>query len=558
MTNTTKTGPIRSQIGPLKHYVTKYITEAKALLDAHDDTPNEEDELRDLVRTMRRSCDHLNSAKTRLQDKLNEWTAMVQELPDEQSFYDDSCAEIMCLLLDGDEHLNDLTARCNDIQEDVDRLRVAVAAQPDASVSPPTQAVPPAGSQPASTQNVGVATTNPTVAPFVAAPVSSHSNRPSAFKAPKIQLPTFSGSYMEFRQFWGIFEANIHKRTDLTNIEKFTYLLTQLQGDARDAIAGVLIDEANYDVAVTLLKSRFDRVDDRLITMLYSEFMRVAVSGKKVEDKQRTLDACERVFRQLESAGEDVNSNKSLVFGLLSKFPAGMVRDLQRYYTIGPNNTLNEVRDGLRKSIFEEEATAGIISDLQSLKTQGGASSGETPQAKQTKDDRKTFYNSSLAVADKRQFKKAPFQPAQLLTHPCECYFCGGQHFNGDCPQYPTATGRMQRLGEVDRCQRCLKKHYRNQADCPFKIKCVYCRIDGDHASALCRIKYPDSCPSAEADGHARNARPNETSINCAANVTAVSSSTVRPALFQTARNRGCESEDGKEIHCATCSGYDE
>ena len=140
---------------------------------------------------------------------------------------------------------------------------------------------------------------------------------------------------MEFRQFWGIFEANIHNRPDLSGIEKFTYLLTQLEGDARHAIAGVMISDQNYEVAVSLLKSRFDRADERLVTMLYSEFMRVSASSKKVDEKQRTLDECERIFRQLESAGENVNSNKSLVFGLLGKFPVGMIKDLQRYYGVG-------------------------------------------------------------------------------------------------------------------------------------------------------------------------------------------------------------------------------
>ena len=129
-----------------------------------------------------------------------------------------------------------------------------------------------------------------------------------------------------------------------------------------------MVTEANYDQAVTLVKNRFDRSNERLITKLYSDFDKIPNSWKKLSEKQSTLDDSECIFRQLETEGENINSNRSMVFGLLRKFPAGMIRDLQRYYNVRPTNSLNEVREGLRRSIQEDEMASGMLDDLQSTK----------------------------------------------------------------------------------------------------------------------------------------------------------------------------------------------
>ncbi|XP_077551846.1 uncharacterized protein LOC144166061 [Haemaphysalis longicornis] len=53
--------------------------------------------------------------------------------------------------------------------------------------------------------------------------------------------------------------VTIHDNVELTKIEKFKYLLTYLIGDARRAIEGIRLSEANYDVAVSALVQRFGR-----------------------------------------------------------------------------------------------------------------------------------------------------------------------------------------------------------------------------------------------------------------------------------------------------------
>ncbi|KRX69935.1 hypothetical protein T06_14334 [Trichinella sp. T6] len=66
---------------------------------------------------------------------------------------------------------------------------------------------------------------------------------------------------MQFSAFWDQFEASVHSRTDLNDIEKFMCLRSNLKGPALDVISGFSITAKNYLEAVTTLQERFDRAN---------------------------------------------------------------------------------------------------------------------------------------------------------------------------------------------------------------------------------------------------------------------------------------------------------
>ena len=49
----------------------------------------------------------------------------------------------------------------------------------------------------------------------------------------------------------------MHTNNDLTEIHKFNYLVSLLEGTASRAMAGLPITEENYDAAVDILHKRF-------------------------------------------------------------------------------------------------------------------------------------------------------------------------------------------------------------------------------------------------------------------------------------------------------------
>ena len=77
-------------------------------------------------------------------------------------------------------------------------------------------------------------------------------------KLPEIPLPTFSGNIIEWPSFWDSFKSTIHSNTRVAKIDKFKYLMAQLEGDAKSTLSGFELTEGHYDQAIELLKERYD------------------------------------------------------------------------------------------------------------------------------------------------------------------------------------------------------------------------------------------------------------------------------------------------------------
>ena len=92
------------------------------------------------------------------------------------------------------------------------------------------------------------------------------------------------------KEFWGIFKANIDDRPNLTGVEKFSYLLPQLMGTAKAAVDGLLITDENYAEAVSILQNRFDRSDDRLLSMLLADFKKLSPASKGCIPTRKMFD----------------------------------------------------------------------------------------------------------------------------------------------------------------------------------------------------------------------------------------------------------------------------
>lgn len=70
----------------------------------------------------------------------------------------------------------------------------------------------------------------------------------TSVKLPKFELNRLSGNKLEWCAFWDAFECTIHKNFSLSNIEKFNYLHSKLEGEAKQAIAGLALSNENYSV----------------------------------------------------------------------------------------------------------------------------------------------------------------------------------------------------------------------------------------------------------------------------------------------------------------------
>ena len=87
---------------------------------------------------------------------------------------------------------------------------------------------------------------------------SGHVN--SGVRLPKLDVPTFDGGILHWKQFWEQFCVSVHDRTSLTDAEKLVYLQHALKGgSAKAVIEGLSQSGEQYSEAVQCLVSRFDR-----------------------------------------------------------------------------------------------------------------------------------------------------------------------------------------------------------------------------------------------------------------------------------------------------------
>jgi hypothetical protein len=78
-----------------------------------------------------------------------------------------------------------------------------------------------------------------------------------ATSRPKIALPRFNGDILQWQQFWQAFVAEIESGDSLAGINKFNYLLGQLDPNVISSVAGLTPSNENYAVIVDLLKERY-------------------------------------------------------------------------------------------------------------------------------------------------------------------------------------------------------------------------------------------------------------------------------------------------------------
>lgn len=126
----------------------------------------------------------------------------------------------------------------------------------------------------------------------------SERNR-TQFPLPKLDLPTFSGAYVEWLSFRDAFIAVIYDDDTIPRIQNLRYLRSFLKDDAARVIENLETTERNYEIAWELLKDRFDNHRITIQNHMQSLFDLPRVSRESSVSMRKLLDDALRHIRAL-------------------------------------------------------------------------------------------------------------------------------------------------------------------------------------------------------------------------------------------------------------------
>ena len=86
---------------------------------------------------------------------------------------------------------------------------------------------------------------------------SNNLNDATSASLPKLIIKPFDGNILNWQTFFDQYSSTVHSKTNLNDIDKFTYLKSLLSEAALETISGLTLTSDNYSEAIELLKNRY-------------------------------------------------------------------------------------------------------------------------------------------------------------------------------------------------------------------------------------------------------------------------------------------------------------
>ena len=293
-------------------------------------------------------------------------------------------------------------------------------------------------------------------------------------RLPKLELPSYNGDKLRFKEFWDSFDATINKNSKLSRIEKFNYmyLRSKLTGEAKEAISGLELSHENYDVALAIIQERFGDAQS-VINKHYMELINIHPVNNDTGSLRKLYDDLEKHMRSLEALHQDVNQDV-FVSMITSKLPKETLLQLEIQKGSRERWTVKKLRD-----LFKAYVTAKESTELQASDVDQHAEKHATAEALMVSAKDSRFRGNSGESSGRRNIPsvKSPV-----------CSFCDGYHWTDECQKYRTVEDRKQRI--KGKCFICLRPGHRIK-DCKVVKPCYHCKESRSHHRSLCPRKFP-------------------------------------------------------------------
>ena len=333
-------------------------------------------------------------------------------------------------------------------------------------------------------------------------------------KLPKLSLPKYKG---DVKKWHGFMESLIHKNDEMSPIDKFNYLTTLLEEEAARAIQGLPLTNANYIVAIDILKDRFGKTQ-AIVTAHMDELLKLPNLGSncRLRELRAVLDLLTIHVGGLETLGISDQQYSSLLTPIvMSKLPAD-VRLIVTRAMKGSALDLKSILDLLKVEVEAREASF-------SLKTHDSNLDNRKPWEKNRT-------NGGKGTATGAFLTNSGIQPGSIT-----CAFCSKSHYSASCEEVKDISQRKDILMRERRCFLCLKRGHR-ASECTRSIHCRNCK-KRHHQSICASAKGPEDPEQKKPSNPEpkKTSNPNTTQSDKPTSLTAASFTQNPSVLPQTA-----------------------
>lgn len=280
----------------------------------------------------------------------------------------------------------------------------------------------------------------------------THSSTPK-LRLPNVEFPIFDGKPDNFERFIESFE-NIINKFNLSEYEKYAYLLQQVSGPAKKIVQSVPVGNLNYADAKELLTLAFS--DE--ITQQYSVIDRLSkLKLRSASDMYEWIGEARVLSQQMDRL--KLTGSIFVQYFLWN----GMSDNFKKQF-ISVSNTAKPTLTNIIDNSFE------VFNRMQE-------SRGQIYDAVVSNDN----------ISKVGTFAKAVSHDKGVRFDTSGCYLCespNNDHALKNCPNYDDATKKCERIKLLGGCIKCASPGH-NVDKCKRKIgKCYKCR--NFHMSFLC------------------------------------------------------------------------
>ncbi|XP_055550632.1 uncharacterized protein LOC129733088 [Wyeomyia smithii] len=247
-------------------------------------------------------------------------------------------------------------------------------------------------------------------------------------KLPQVNIPTFSGGYLEWQSFIDLFDSLVEQNPTLKDSRKLYFLKTNLAGEAASLISHLKIEDANYKPALEKLASRYDKPREIASKHIQRFLSQPPLSFASASGLRALHDVSDEVLRALKAMARE-DRDTWLLFILSEKVDP----DTKQLWC----QKIAEMK--------EEEIT--LTRYLKFVEARSFALQSAHPNKP------KTFVPAKFPAREVTKF---------VTTNPTFCEVCSAQyHHLFQCGKF-IHMSYHERLAQVNRlklCRNCLKTH---------------------------------------------------------------------------------------------------